>query len=316
MKVISGYVAVCLVWGTTWYAMKIGLESIPPFLNAALRFGVAAVVLAVLLRVRRIRLGRDRTFWMLGLMLGLLAFSVPFALVYWGQQHISSGLASILFATFPLCVAGISHFYLTDEKLTFAKVLGLIVGFAGIVAIFSEDLSIRGDLALWGMGAVVLSALLQAMSMVGMKKHAGPYSSFGTVFVGTLIGGILLGIASPLVEDYSTVRFDTPGIISILYLAIFGSVGTFVTYFWLLKHIETVLLSLTAFITPILAVLLGMILLNESFSVQTALGSTMVLAGILVINIREVSELIRRRRTRETSLIGEAVAEPKGEEDT
>lgn len=295
--------------------MKIGLESIPPFLNAALRFFIAAAVIALLMRIRGIRLENDRTFWNLGVMLGLLAFSIPFALVYWGQQHISSGLASILFATFPLCVAGISHFYLENEKLTITKVIGLIVGFGGIIVIFSGDLTIRTDLALLGMGAVVLSALLQAISMLGMKKHAGPYNPMGTVFVGMLIGGLLLGIASPLVEDYSRLRYDVPAIASVLYLALFGSVVTFVTYFWLLKHVEAVLLSLTAFITPILAVLLGIVLLDEEFSIQTAVGASMVLGGILVINVREVRRLLDRRRSGPASEVAEVYVEPHQEKE-
>jgi len=110
------------------------------------------------------------------------------------------------------------------------------------------------------------------------------------------VGAVCLGVFSPLVEDVSAVRFDWGAVLAIFYLGTFASVVTFVTYFWLLKHIEAVFLSLTAFVTPILAVLTGALVLNETVSTDLALGSLLVLLGILVSNGRDLQDLVRKGR--------------------
>jgi len=277
-------------------AIKVSLESVPPMLSAAVRFVVGTIVLGVMFRSRGVALPRTPMFWYLGIMLGLVAFTIPFALTYWGQKQIPSGLASVLFATFPFWVAALSHLYLPDERMNLWKSFGMALGFAGVVVIFYTDLSIGDSFTAWGMGAIIASAFVQAVSMVIMRRHAGPYESGPLVMVGMAIGAVCLGVFSPLVEDVSAVRFDWGAVLAIFYLGTFASVVTFVTYFWLLKHIEAVFLSLTAFVTPILAVLTGALVLNETVSTDLALGSLLVLLGILVSNGRDVEDLVRKGR--------------------
>lgn len=277
-------------------AIKVSLESVPPMLSAAVRFVIGTLVLAVMFRTRRSTFPKSRMFWSLGIMLGLVAFTIPFALTYWGQKQIPSGLASVLFATFPFCVAVLSHFYLPDERMNLWKVLGMVLGFAGVVVIFSSDLSIGDSFTAWGMGAIIASALVQAISMVIMRRHAGPYDSGSLVMVGMAIGAVCLGIFSPLVEDLSAVRLTWEAAVAIVYLGTFASVVTFVTYFWLLKHIEAVFLSLTAFVTPIIAVITGALVLGETVSADLALGSVLVLFGILITNGRDVMDQLGRGR--------------------
>jgi drug/metabolite transporter (DMT)-like permease len=229
-------------------------------------------------------------------MVALTSFSVPFALVYWGQQSVSSGVTSILFAVFPFCVAIMSTLMLPNERLTAAKIIGIIIGFSGIVLIFSDDISIgTGQEQVLGMIAIVTSALIQAFSAVMIKKHGHSISPFIVTFIPMSLAGIFLLTGSVLTEDLSRTEFTTVAVLSVIFLAVFGSVATFVSYFWLLKRVEVVLLSLTSFVTPVIAVFLGVIILNERISSQLFAGSALVLGGILAANAVDIRKYLRSR---------------------
>lgn len=298
VKVILAYLAICTIWGSTWLVIKVGLETLTPLLSAGLRFTAAGALLFGIIRMRKIALPWNSKTGRFFLIVSLTSFSIPFALVYWGEQFVSSGLTSILFAVFPFCVAIMSVLLLPKEKLTAAKIIGIVLGFSGIVVIFSNDIRFgTGTEQLFGMSAIVLSALIQAFSAVFVKKHAHDLSPFVVSFVPMSFAGIFLTIGGLLFEDLSGVQFTSTAVVSILYLAIFGSVTTFVSYFWLLKRVEVVLLSLTSFITPIIAVLLGVIILHESVSSQLFVGSSLVLSGILAANSTDVRSFLRSRFT-------------------
>jgi len=295
-KVVVGIIGVCLIWGTTWVAIKIGLRSIPPMLGASLRFLLASLFLLGLIEFRKITFAKDAIFWKLGVLMGLSSFGIPLALVYWGTQFIPTGLASILFATYPFAVALCSYFMLQTERLSRAKVGGIILGFVGVSVIFSSEYQFQSTFAVEGMIAIILSSVLQAFALVSVKKYGRPYNAVSLNYVGMVIGGVLLAVMSFLLESHAGIVFNQEAIFSLVYLALFGSVVTFVTYFWLLKHVEVVLLSLTAFVTPIIAVIAGAIVFKESFTVQMLAGSLLVLAGILVANSTDLMDVYRRGR--------------------
>jgi len=284
LLVVAGFTAISVVWGSTWLAIKIGLGSITPVFGVAIRFTLAALILALVLRLRGGRLTFDRTTTPVYLMLGIFSFSFPFVLVYWGEQYVSSGLASILFATYPFVVALLSHFLLPGEKLTPFKITGTLIGFAGVVVIFWSDLSTGG---IYGMAAILGSTVLQGFSLVMVKKIAKQIPPVQMTLGGMVFAIVILYVMAFMFEDFSTLRFDAAGVGSILYLGTFGSVLTFVTYYWLLKRVEALFLSLTALITPILAVILGALLLGEVLGDRVALGAALVLLGIVTANGRD-----------------------------
>jgi len=294
VRVITGFVVISIIWGSTWLGIKIGLESIPPFYAVAIRFSLAALILALIVRIRGEKLPFDRNAIVLYLTLGVLSFSFPFALVYWGEQYIPSGLASILFAAYPFVVATGSHFFLPDERLNPFKVVGILLGFLGVIAIFWSDLHI-GDASEWGMLAILLSTLMQGTSLVIVKRLNKTINPVSMSLGGMIFGIIILFLLALIFEDFSTIHFDARGIGSIVYLGTFGTVVTFVVYYWLLKRIEAVYLSLVSLVTPVLAVILGTIWLNESLSPRVFGGAGLVLAGILVTNGRELLRVIQSR---------------------
>ncbi len=293
LLVAGGLVVVCTIWGSTWLAIKIGLDSVPPFYGVAIRFTVAVLILAIIAAARRMRVPLDRSSVSVYLTLGVLSFSFPYALVYWGEQYVASGLASLLFSIYPFVVAGLSHLMLPNERLNLPKVGGIILGFLGVLVIFWSDIG-KGHSTTLGMIAILLSTVLQAAALVIVKKHGHHVDPVAMNLGGMAIGVVIMAVVALATENLASVRLDSKGLGSILYLGSFGSVATFVTYFWLLKRVEAVYLSLTSFITPVLAVILGAVLLGEALSSHAYGGATLVLAGILAANSPEVAARLRR----------------------
>jgi drug/metabolite transporter (DMT)-like permease len=295
--VLTGFAAISIVWGSTWLAIKVGLGSISPVFGVAMRFTVAASVLLAILLVRGERLNWGRSNLRVFLVLGFFSFSLPFVLVYWGEQYIGSGLASILFATYPFVVALFSHFFLPGEKLSLFKITGTLLGFAGVVVIFWADLS-AGTAGFAGMAAVVLSTVLQGFSLVMVKRTGTHIPPIQLTLGGMIVSVAVLWTMAFTLEDPAALHFDAAGVGSILYLGTFGSVLTFVVYYWLLKRVEALFLSLTSLITPILAVVLGAIFLGEVLPPGIYSGAVMVLGGILVANGGDLLARAERHRVR------------------
>ncbi|MGA7161238.1 MAG: EamA family transporter [Bacteroidota bacterium] len=293
-RVYLAYFLVCSIWGSTWLVIKIGLETMPPLLSAGCRFLVASAILFALITIRGVKVPLNRSDRLFYVGVALTAFSVPYGLVYWGEQYIPSGLTSIVFSIYPFTVALFSFLFLSNEKMTLWKISGIAIGFFGIFTIYSNDIHVSGPNASWGMAAVLASAVLQAYSVIFIKKHGQAIHPFAITFVPMLLGAVLLLAGSAFLEDFSTVDFTPRAVLAIFYLGIFGSVATFVSYFWLLKRVEAVILSLTSFITPIIAVLLGVIVLGEQFSSRTFLGGAIVLCGIAVSNYAELAKYVKR----------------------
>jgi drug/metabolite transporter (DMT)-like permease len=297
LVVASGFILISLIWGSTWLAIKIGLESVPPFFGVALRFTVAMIILAIIQWIRGHRLPSNRKSILCYLTVGVLSFSFPFALVYWGEQYVPSGLTAILFAVNPFIVALGSHLYLPGERSNVFKFGGIVVGFAGIGYIFWNDLSL--DVAgVRGMGAILISTIMQGISLVTVKRIAQHLSPAELSLGGMLFGVPLLYILAFAFELPSSINLDLKGAGSILYLGLFGTVITFLTYYWLLKRVEAVYLSLVAFVTPVLAVILGSVVLNERLESHVFSGAGLVLAGIVIVNSKDLYLALMDRKKR------------------
>ncbi len=287
-----GYLAICLIWGSTWLVIRLGMESLTPFISAGVRFTIASTVIFTVMKIRNIPLIVDGSAMKIYLTGGFFSFLIPFGLVYWGQQFISSGLASVLFAVYPFSVAAVAHFSLSEERLKKTKVLGMLIGFTGIIIIFSDNFTIRFNMMEFlGMAAVVGSGIIQSFVVVLIKKEGKHLNPFSMNLVPMAIAAVGFLITGFLVEDVSRNRFDLPGTGSVLYLGIFGSIVTFTTYYWLLKKVSVLFMSLIAFITPIIALILGWLVYNEKLTLFHLTGSIFVLTGLLISQ----SELIKKK---------------------
>ena len=292
MKARLVWLVLCLIWGSTWLFIKIGLTDLPPLTFAGIRFVIASLILFMIIWVRRLRLPRNRKDWWLLALTGFLSFSLNYGLLFWGEQYISSGLAALLQATIPAFGLIIAHFYLPDERMTLAKIAGIILGVAGVGMVFSNQLAVAGTLALAGCVALVLSSLFVAYSNVLIKAR-GKALDPAIISAGQMVFGLipLLLVGIPLEGNPFSFRWTLMAIVSLLYLALVGSVIAFLLYYWLMRNMDVTKSMLIALVTPVVAVLLGMLVLEEELSWRTVVGGAMIMSGIgMIVLTRAKSE--------------------------
>lgn len=259
--------------------IKVGLQGAPPLTSAGLRFALAAVVIFLIMWRARIVLPRTRAFLGLTLYLGLFQTTLPYALVYWAEQHLSAGLTAIIFSTMPLMVAVLARVFLGDA-LSVWKLGGIIIGVVGVYVIFGDSVSIGGRQSVIALIAVLFSAFLASASTVAVKKYSSNYQPFAAISLPHAYAGVILLLGGGLVERSSPFGWGAMTYFTVLYLALLGSVAAFALYFWLIKHMDVTVLSYQTFIIPMLAVLLGWIFLKETVTINTALGGSLIVLGI------------------------------------
>ena len=293
IKIVLVYIMLCFIWGSTWLAIRFGLESLTPFCSVGLRFVLASVFIFSLMKLRGINLQTDKISIRLYFIMGYFSFVIPFGLVYWAEQFVPSGIAAVLFAVFPFFVLIFSYLFIHDASIDVFKVVGIFLGFSGIVVIFSDQFVGEITDYIIGMIAIVISATMQAGIVTTIKKYGHHLNPLSMNFIPMLIAGFSMLAISFAFEDISKNTLEPSGVISILYLAFFGSLITFTSYYWLLKKINIVILSFTAFITPITALILGYLIYNEELSSGDFIGAILVLAGVFSANI---GNLIKMRK--------------------
>ena len=286
-RLIGGFLLLTVIWGTTWAAIRIGLQGVPPFTGVAVRFTIAGALLLALAPAVGVRLGRgrhERALWMAN---GVLSFCLSYSIVYWSEQYIPSGLAAVLFATYPLFVAALAHFLLVGERLTAVAVAGLVLGFAGVAVIFSDDLSLLGGEQVRQAALVMLVApLASAASSVVIKRWGSDLHPFSLSAVPMLIAGLVMGAVALLVERHRPLVVDLRSVGALLYLAVLGSAVTFTIYYWLLARVRATRLALMSYLIPIVAVAAGAVLFDEPLRPRLLAGSGLILAGVVIVSRR------------------------------
>jgi len=273
----------CFVWGSTWLAIKVGLGSLPPITFAGIRFVIASGLLASYAIARRTEFPRDANSWRVMLFLSLSQIAVPYALAFWGEQYMTAGLTSLLFATLPFFVVVFAHFMIPGERVTARKVLAMSLCFIGVAVIFSRELMFTIN-SFWGGIAVIASAGIAGCANVVGKKYSQSINSTANVVVQMGVGAILLVTAGLLLEHGAPLNFDYISVFAILYLAVLGSTFAFVALYWLFARMEVTRISLFTFVTPIVAVLLGWLILGESVDVNVAIGGSLILVGVVLLS--------------------------------
>ena len=269
--------------------IKLGLRDLPPISFAAIRFALASAILCAIVAARRAPLPRNRLELMLILKTGVLAFALNYGLLFWGEQHISSGMAALLQATIPVFGMLIAHPYLPGERLTAWKLGGALLGVAGVGVIFSNQLAAEGLMAVWGSAAVVAGAVFVAYSNV-MVKAQGARIEPETLAAGQMLCGLVPLAAFGLAFEGSPFEFNwtTRAVVSLLYLTLVGSVAAFLLFYWLVRNMDVTKTMLIALVTPLAAVLLGMIVLGERLTWRTVAGGALIMSGIGLVVLRRV----------------------------
>ena len=170
-KIIIGVIVLGIIWGSTWLAIKFGLEDAPPFLSAALRFIIASLILYIWLKFKKYKFTKSLQYWKSTVFMAIFMFIIPYAFVYWGELYVSSGLSAVLFSTQSLFVVVFAHFIKKDEKADLFKIIGLFMGLAGLLLIFSEHIDWNEKLGFAGMIGLLLAAASAAYALVLLSKQ-------------------------------------------------------------------------------------------------------------------------------------------------
>jgi drug/metabolite transporter (DMT)-like permease len=284
MKARLVWVLLCLIWGSTWMAIKIGLEDLPPTSFAGLRFLLASGILGVVVAVRRPPLPRTSRARALIVLTGVLVFTVNYGLLFWGEEKVSSGLAALLQASIPVFGLVFAHLHLPGERMTPLRTAGVLLGLAGVTVVVSNQLTVEGPLALWGSAAIVVGAMAVAYGNVLVKAHLRDVDTAVLAASQMTCGVVPLLVIGWIVDGSpSAFHWTTRAVAALLYLTIVGSVVAFLLYYWLVKHMEVTSTMLISLVTPLFAVLLGMAVLDERFTWQTLAGGALILAGIATV---------------------------------
>ncbi|MEO6940623.1 MAG: EamA family transporter [Candidatus Kapaibacterium sp.] len=280
-RFITLYVVICLIWGSTWVVIRIGDEAaLPPFLGAALRFVLAAILLWSWVLIRKTPLPKGRKEWMVSIANGILGSGMSYAIVYWCSQFIPSGLEAVIFGTMPLWTIFLGHIIFRSEKLSMRKLAGILLGIGGTLLIFLPSIGAISTESWHAMIYLLAAPMVSALSLVLTKRYAQEIAPIALNAVSIGIGAIILSIIAICTVDLSAVHFNFTEVWTVVYLATLGTVTTFVTYYRLLKHASAVTISYVSLITPVLAVLLGWLILHEHLNTETIEGSVLVLGGI------------------------------------
>jgi drug/metabolite transporter (DMT)-like permease len=288
MKARIVWLILCGIWGSTWLFIKLGLEDLPPLSFAGIRFVFASLILTLLILARGVRWPRKGSEWLLIAVVGLLQFSLNYGLVFWGEQRISSGLAAVLQSTFPAFGLVIAHFYIPEERLTAKKVFGVLLGFAGVAVIFSDQLTFAGKGALLGSMALVLSAFFGSYGNVLVKAYGTQIDPF-VLAAGQMLCGFPPLVALGFATEGNPFRFHWTwmAVLALAYLVVVGSVIAFTLFYWLVQHMDVTNTMLIALVTPVVAVVLGMMVLNEKFNWRLLAGAACIISGIAFIVLRK-----------------------------
>ena len=277
----------CFAWGTSYLWIKIALEEIGPFMLVALRVTFGTIVIWLLVFLFRIPLPRSRTAIGSGALLGLTNMAIPFILISWGQTHISSGLAGILTATTPLFTIVIAHLLLADEQITLRKLIGLVVGFGGIVLLFSRDLGTLGfSRNIWAQLAVVGATLSYSVSAVYTKRKLSDQHPITITAISLTVAMVLMWILIPIVEESVTWPQLPLTWAAAAWLGIIGTALAYPLLYFLFHAWGATRTTLVTYVTPIVAVTLGVVILGEMVEWELVLGGLLIIVGVGIINWR------------------------------
>jgi drug/metabolite transporter (DMT)-like permease len=300
--------AVCLIWGTTYLGIRVSLESIPPALMGGIRWIVAGSLLAAY-QVARGRQLPPVSQWGSIALLGFLMLGLGNGGVVFAEQFVPSGLAAVLVATAPFWMAAVEACLPDGERLRKSTVAGLVIGFSGIVLLVWPDLRLgpvgsggflagRGFLA--GVVALQIASIGWSIGSSYSKRHGrkaaaaaaqtqsnGMDEILGTTAYQMLAGGLMMTAAGTALGEWSQIFFTTRTTVAILYLSTIGALGGFVAYAYALRHLPVSFVSLYAYINPVIAVALGVLVLHEPFTWRMGMAAALVFAGVAVVRVEQ-----------------------------
>ncbi len=279
---------VCVIWGTTYLGIRISLETMPPALMGGLRWTIAGLLLLSYVWVRGEQLPA-RSSWAGIALMAFLLLGLGNGGVVVAEQWVPSGLTAVFIATAPFWMAGVEAFLRDGERLTRTTALGLIVGFAGIVVLVWPELSLGSADSrqfLLGVVALQIASLGWSLGSAYSRRHARNDNVLGSTALQMLAGGLMMIAAGTVRSEWTQLSFSLRTATALAYLSTLGAIGGFVAYTYALRHLAVSFVSLYAYINPVIAVALGVLVLGEPFTSRVAVAAVLVLVGVAIVRWR------------------------------
>jgi len=274
------------VWGSTFFAIRVGVHEVPPLLLAAMRFLASGIVLYLWMLFRGEPSPSLRQ-WGAASLLATLIFVLDYGCLFWAEQRVPSGIAAVILATIPVFIALMEILFLRTQRLTARLGLALLVGIGGVAILMNHSFSTReAPISRAGAGALLFAAFTWSIATVLTKKLPLPASKPMSSAVQMLSGGIQLTVISALFGEFSGFHAATiswQAWIALIYLIVFGSIIGFTAYVWLLHYRSPTLVGTYAYVNPVVAVILGYFAGGETIGARTVAGTFLILVSVITI---------------------------------
>ncbi len=286
---IVAFAIVYIVWGSTYLAIRIAVETMPPFLMAAARFLIAGVMMFAWLRSKGMAMP-NKTQWFHTAIAGVLMLLGGNGLVVWAEQTVSSSLAALLVALTPVWFALLEWARPAGKRPATYTCVGIVVGFVGVALLVTghDSSNMNAPQNPWGVAAVIMAGLCWAAGSLWSRYNAKPESPWMNAALQMICGGAALLLFSVFYGEPARFHFaqvSTQSWLSLLYLIVFGSWIAFSAYVWLLKVSTPARLATYAYVNPVIAVLLGHLILGESLGIRAIWASAIILAGVVITTL-------------------------------
>jgi len=271
------------VWGSSYLFIKVIVGEVPPLTLVAVRLVFSSVIMWILVPLSGRSIPRSRSLWGAYAVMGLLSGMIPWVLISWGELYISSGLAALLQSTMPIFTVILAHFLSSDERMTPSAVLGVVIGFVGVVILLLPELRNGFQASLLGQLAIVLSSLCYAGASVFARGHLRGQPPLVST-LGQLTTGALFTLPLALIVDQPFhLSPSTPVLLSWAALAVVGTVIAYVIYYALIERTSATSVSTVTYIIPVFGLLLGFLILGESLTGNLLISLALILAGVVLV---------------------------------
>ena len=289
-KILFPFIALCLIWGSTWYFIKISLDAgMPPLYGVGIRFLFSSIFFFIILFIRKESIPTSRDAIKVYTSFALLNFCFSYGITFWATQYVYSSISAILWGLFPAATSVFAHFMIPNdpnERLNRNKLLALGIGFVGLTVISLGDsniVNIESSKSSIAIVALIFAIIIAAYPSVLYKKHSEKVNHYQMNAVCQLITGIVMLSISSLMENPQQIVWTTELINATLYLIIMGGVVSWGIYFWLYQHLTVTQVTYVAIFPPIVAIITGWIFLNEALTAKEIIGTILILSGSVLI---------------------------------
>lgn len=271
------------IWGTSYLFIKVAVAEISPFTLVAGRLGLASVAMWAVARLRGDTFPRDRRLWLIYALTGLFNGALPFSLITWGEQYISSGLAALLQAFTPIATVILAHFMTHDDRVNPKKLLGVLLGFVGVGVLLLPELRVGLTASLWGMLALVVSSISYAMGAIVARRRLSDQPPLVSAAGQFTMGFVYILPLTLVLERPLTAAPSLPALASWVTLALLGTVVAYAIYYPLLARTNATFVTSVTYLIPITGLILGALVLHEELTWMILLSLALVLAGVLLV---------------------------------